>query len=166
MDIFQLIGDFLHLFAVLILLLKILASKNVIGVSYKTQEMYLIVFMTRYSDMILENHWGSIYFNIMRIFFIFITAYTIRIIRFKRPFKLVLNILKDRVMTNKLMRFHIIGFTYWRSYWVFWCIQSLQFMVYFGLFQFGFRLWRYCLSCTWSRRTRTLKTLLLIMCCS
>lgn len=90
MDIFQLIGDFLHLFAVLILLLKILASKNVIGVSYKTQEMYLIVFMTRYSDMILENHWGSVYFNIMRIFFIFITAYTIRIIRFKRPFKLVI----------------------------------------------------------------------------
>ena len=29
----------------------------------------------------------------MRIFFIFITAYTIRVIRFKRPFKLVLNIL-------------------------------------------------------------------------
>jgi hypothetical protein len=37
MDIFQLIGDFLHLFAVLILLLKILAAKNVIGISYKTQ---------------------------------------------------------------------------------------------------------------------------------
>jgi ER lumen protein retaining receptor len=49
--------------------------------------------MTRYSDMVLENHWGSVYFNIMRIFFIFITAYTIRIIRFKRPYKLVIRIL-------------------------------------------------------------------------
>ena len=31
MDIFQLIGDFLHLVAVLMLVLKILANKNVIG---------------------------------------------------------------------------------------------------------------------------------------
>ena len=44
MDIFQLIGDFLHLVAVLMLVLKILANKNVIGthivtpgLSYKTQ---------------------------------------------------------------------------------------------------------------------------------
>ncbi len=37
MDVFQLIGDFLHLIAMLMLLLKILANKNVIGVSYKTQ---------------------------------------------------------------------------------------------------------------------------------
>lgn len=32
MDIFQLVGDFLHLIAVLMLLLKILANKNVIGI--------------------------------------------------------------------------------------------------------------------------------------
>lgn len=44
MDIFQLIGDFLHLIAVLMLLLKIVANKNVIGtaflmlgLSYRTQ---------------------------------------------------------------------------------------------------------------------------------
>jgi len=53
MDIFQLIGDFLHLIAIVMLLLKILATKNVIGLSYKTQELYLVVFLTRYSDMIL-----------------------------------------------------------------------------------------------------------------
>lgn len=45
MDVFQLIGDFLHLLAVIMLVLKILANKNVIGnrfshflgLSYKTQ---------------------------------------------------------------------------------------------------------------------------------
>ncbi len=37
MDVFQLIGDFLHLIAMLMLLLKILANKNVIGLSYRTQ---------------------------------------------------------------------------------------------------------------------------------
>lgn len=31
MDVFQLIGDFLHLLAVIMLVLKILANKNVIG---------------------------------------------------------------------------------------------------------------------------------------
>lgn len=31
MDIFQLIGDFIHLLAVIMLVLKILANKNVIG---------------------------------------------------------------------------------------------------------------------------------------
>ena len=31
MDIFQMIGDFLHLLAMLMLVLKILANKNVIG---------------------------------------------------------------------------------------------------------------------------------------
>ena len=37
MDIFQFIGDFLHLIAVLMLLLKIVANKNVIGNPYTTQ---------------------------------------------------------------------------------------------------------------------------------
>lgn len=31
MDIFQLIGDFLHLLAVVMLILKILANRNVVG---------------------------------------------------------------------------------------------------------------------------------------
>jgi ER lumen protein retaining receptor len=89
MDLFQLIGDFLHLIAVLMLLLKILANKNVIGISYRTQEIYLVVFLTRYSDMLLEARWGSLYFNCMRFIFVGITAYTIYIMRFKRPYKLV-----------------------------------------------------------------------------
>lgn len=104
MDIFQLIGDFLHLIAVLMLLLKILANKNVIGLSYKTQELYLIVFLTRYSDMILEHKWGSLYFNFMRIIFTFITAYTMYVMRFKRPYKMV-NIFQCRVMINSQIPF-------------------------------------------------------------
>ena len=92
MDVFQLIGDFLHLVAVLLLLLKIIASKNVVGLSYKTQELYLVVFLTRYSDMIIEHHWSSLYFNMMRFIFIGITAATIYHMRLKRPYKLVLDL--------------------------------------------------------------------------
>lgn len=89
MDVFQLIGDFLHLVAILLLLLKILASKNVVGLSYRTQELFIVAFISRYSDMILENHWGSMYFNLMRIIFITINAITIYYMRTKRPYKLV-----------------------------------------------------------------------------
>lgn len=106
MDVFQLIGDFLHLIAVLMLLLKILANKNVIGISYKTQEMYLVVFITRYSDMLLEHHWGSLYFNSMRFIFIGITAYTIYVMRFKRPYKMVSSI-PFRAMTSSQIPFLI-----------------------------------------------------------
>ncbi len=41
MDIFQMIGDFLHLLAMLMLVLKILANKNVIGTSPLTQASHI-----------------------------------------------------------------------------------------------------------------------------
>lgn len=41
MDIFQLLGEFLHIIAILMLLLKIHATKNVIGNHLSTQD-YLI----------------------------------------------------------------------------------------------------------------------------
>lgn len=102
MDVFQLIGDFLHLVAILLLLLKIIASKNVVGLSYKTQELYLVVFLTRYSDMILEHHWGTLYFNMMRFIFIGITAATIYHMRFKRPYKLVTSTLSSPMMQSPM----------------------------------------------------------------
>lgn len=52
MIVFSSIGHLMHFFAVLMLLLKIIANKNVIGLSYKTQEVYLIVFIARYSDLL------------------------------------------------------------------------------------------------------------------
>lgn len=116
MDIFQLIGDFLHLIAVLMLLLKILANKNVIGLSYKTQELFLVVFLTRYSDMILEMHWGSVYFNVMRILFVAVTAYTIYVMRFKRPYKMVTE-RSSRVMITNLMPSRIGPSTSPRQSW-------------------------------------------------
>ncbi len=38
MDIFQLFGDFLHLMAVLLLVLKILANRNVVGTAPPIQD--------------------------------------------------------------------------------------------------------------------------------
>ena len=148
MDVFQLIGDFLHLIAVLMLLLKILANKNVIGISYKTQEIYLIVFITRYSDMLLEHHWGSIYFNSMRFIFIGISVYTIYVMRFKRPYLMVLYQL-SRAMTHNQIR-SLIGF--YISHRLFWPSSSTKILPYMaccGLFLSGCKLQPFCLNFTW-----------------
>lgn len=40
MDIFQLFGDFLHLMAVLLLVLKILANRNVVGITKIIQDCH------------------------------------------------------------------------------------------------------------------------------
>lgn len=147
MDVFQLIGDFLHLIAILMLLLKILANKNVIGLSYKTQELYLVVFITRYSDMILEHHWGSLYFNAMRIIFLAITGYTIYVMRFKRPYRMVTPSLSRATMQNQ-MPFRIGRFTSPRPSSPSSSINRLQFMAFSSLFRFGCRRGPSCRNCT------------------
>lgn len=156
MDVFQLIGDFLHLIAMLMLLLKILANKNVIGVSYKTQEIFFVVFLTRYSDMILELHWGSVYFNVMRILFISITGYTIYVMRFKRPYKMVkINIC--RAMIKNLILFLIGPCTLRLLSSPSSFIVHFLCMEYSGHFRFGCRPVPFCLNSIWSQNAKILK---------
>uniref|UniRef100_A0A804QNU3 ER lumen protein-retaining receptor n=1 Tax=Zea mays TaxID=4577 RepID=A0A804QNU3_MAIZE len=45
MNAFRFLGDMTHLFSVLVLLLKIYATKSCSGVSRKTQELYMLVFV-------------------------------------------------------------------------------------------------------------------------
>merc|ERR1712216_654324 len=52
MNIFRFFGDMTHLCSILVLLLKINATKSCAGVSLKTQELYLLVFVTRYLDLL------------------------------------------------------------------------------------------------------------------
>ncbi|KAG6419999.1 hypothetical protein SASPL_116513 [Salvia splendens] len=54
MNIFRLVGDMTHLASVLVLLLKIHTIKSCAGVSLKTQELYAIVFATRYLDLFTQ----------------------------------------------------------------------------------------------------------------
>ena len=51
MNLFRLAGDMCHVLSVLVLVLRLRVSKNAIGISIKTQELYLIVFITRYVDL-------------------------------------------------------------------------------------------------------------------
>ncbi|KAJ3068389.1 endoplasmic reticulum retention protein [Podochytrium sp. JEL0797] len=51
MNIFRFLGDMAHLTSILILLLKISQSRSAAGISFKSQALYLLVFVARYPDL-------------------------------------------------------------------------------------------------------------------
>ncbi|KAJ0971469.1 hypothetical protein J5N97_019428 [Dioscorea zingiberensis] len=68
MNAFRLAGDMTHLITVLILLLKIYATKSCSGISLKTQELYVMVFVARYLD--LFTNFISVYNSVMKVVFV------------------------------------------------------------------------------------------------
>ncbi|KAJ4953639.1 hypothetical protein NE237_030471 [Protea cynaroides] len=68
MNMFRLAGDMTHLLSIVILLLKIRKMKSCAGISLKTQELYVIVFLARYLD--LFTRYFSLYNTIMKLVFI------------------------------------------------------------------------------------------------
>nr|GMD04448.1 ER lumen protein-retaining receptor A [Ipomoea batatas] len=85
MNIFRLAGDMTHLISILVLLLKIYATKSCSGISLKTQELYTIVFLARYLDLFTE--FISVYNTIMKIVFIVSTLAIVWCMRFHRTVK-------------------------------------------------------------------------------
>ena len=68
MNIFRVSADLLHLLSILVLLLKIHATKSCAGISLKTQELYLAVFVTRYLDLFWNFH--SLYNSVFKVVYI------------------------------------------------------------------------------------------------
>merc|ERR1711976_1076006 len=84
MNVFRTLGDILHAISKLILLLKIFGTKNVNGLSLKTQYLYCIVYICRYCD--LFSRFSSYYNTFMKTFLIVSTLTSIFLIKFKKPF--------------------------------------------------------------------------------
>lgn len=85
MNIFRFLGDLSHLASIFILLHKIITTRSCRGISFKTQALYLLVFLTRYSDLLTHSH-VSVYNTLMKLFFIGSTGYTLYLMRVKfRP---------------------------------------------------------------------------------
>ncbi|EGD88238.1 hypothetical protein H112_04723 [Trichophyton rubrum D6] len=76
MNIFRLLADISHLLSIFILLQKMKSSSSCSGISFKSQSLYLIVYVTRYLDL-FWNFTGSPYNTIFKILFISSSAYTI-----------------------------------------------------------------------------------------
>jgi ER lumen protein retaining receptor len=85
MNIFRLAGDMAHVLSILVLLLRLRVTKNAVGISVKTQELYLVVFVTRYLDLFTTFY--SFYNTIMKILYISATAFIIYMIRRTEPFQ-------------------------------------------------------------------------------
>lgn len=108
MNIFRLAGDMSHVFSIILLLLRLQVAKNAngeyisgltrecsdrnrdginvramcfTGVSLKTQELFLIVFCTRYLD--LFTRFISMYNSVMKVLYIGTTGAIIHLIRYK-----------------------------------------------------------------------------------
>lgn len=76
MNIFRVTGDLSHLISIFILLQKMRTSKSCAGISFKSQVLYLTVYVTRYLDLLWTfNH--STYNTLMKIIFIASAGYTI-----------------------------------------------------------------------------------------
>ena len=125
MNLYKLIADFLHLLSFLILIYKLIHDKSAKGISCKTQEIYLIVFLTRYLDLLIYTI--SLYNTIMKILFITVTIIIIYFIRFNKRISPTYNREKeDNFPHVNLIPFALImsliinsKFDYWEIIWSF-----------------------------------------------
>ena len=85
MNAFRFIADMCHILSMLVLLLRLRVTKNAVGISIKTQELYLCVFVARYLD--LFTTYISLYNSVMKILYISITSYIIYMVYITEPFK-------------------------------------------------------------------------------
>jgi len=84
MNLFRLLGDLAHLASIIILIHKVTTSRSCRGISFKTQELYVIVFATRYLDLLWS--YVSLYNEAMKLFFIGSSCYIVYLMRIKfRP---------------------------------------------------------------------------------
>jgi ER lumen protein retaining receptor len=81
LNVFRILGDFSHLVSILILIQSITQSHSTIGVSFKTQLLYVVVFVTRYLDLLFR--FISLYNTLMKIFFISSSVYILHLMKNK-----------------------------------------------------------------------------------
>jgi len=84
MNLFRLLGDLSHLASIFILLHKIQTTRSCRGISFKTQALYVGVFVARYLDLFTD--FVSVYNTIMKLFFIGSSTYILYLMRLRyRP---------------------------------------------------------------------------------
>ncbi|KIW57930.1 hypothetical protein PV05_02486 [Exophiala xenobiotica] len=76
MNIFRLLADLSHLFSIFILLHKMRTTNSCSGISFKSQALYFLVYLTRYLDLFwtfTDSAWNTIF----KIIFLSSSAYTL-----------------------------------------------------------------------------------------
>lgn len=99
MNIFRLAGDMSHVFSIIVLLLRLRVVKNAHGISVKSHELFLIVFVTRYLDLFTTFY--SVYNSVMKVLYICTTSMIIYTIRFTKPFSATYDKAQDSFLHYK-----------------------------------------------------------------
>ncbi|KAL7747137.1 endoplasmic reticulum retention protein [Sorochytrium milnesiophthora] len=81
MNIFRFVADMMHLASIFVLLLKITKTRSAAGISFRSQALYLTVFVTRYLDLLTT--FVSLYNTVMKLFFIGSSAYVVYLMKVK-----------------------------------------------------------------------------------
>jgi len=69
-NVFLATGNLLHVIAIILLLHRIFIVKNAQGLSRKTQELYLLVFVTRYADLYANFGYVTFYQSFLKIVYV------------------------------------------------------------------------------------------------
>jgi len=85
MNIFRILGDLSHIFSFIVLLHKIVKGKSAAGISLRTQELYALVFCSRYID--LAWNLASWYNCVLKVVFIAASLTIVYFLRFGPPQK-------------------------------------------------------------------------------
>ena len=83
MNIFRFFGDMSHILSFIILLHKIVKGKSAAGISLRTQELYAIVFCSRYIDLFWN--FSSMYNWFLKVIFIGCSGAIVYFMRFGPP---------------------------------------------------------------------------------
>ena len=89
----QLLGDYSHFLSFIIIIYKIIKDKSCKGISAKTFEIYLLLFCIRCSDLIMYE--SNLYNTLMKLSFIYVTAFILFLIHFQTPYKNTYNRKED-----------------------------------------------------------------------
>uniref|UniRef100_D3TLP8 ER lumen protein-retaining receptor n=1 Tax=Glossina morsitans morsitans TaxID=37546 RepID=D3TLP8_GLOMM len=86
MNVFRLAGDLAHVFAIIILLLKIWKTRSCAGISGKSQVLFALVYLTRYLD--LFTTYVSLYNSVMKVIFLASSGATVYLmyVKFKATY--------------------------------------------------------------------------------
>ncbi|KAK5124486.1 hypothetical protein LTR85_001703 [Meristemomyces frigidus] len=77
MNIFRILADLSHLLSVLILIHKMRRSSSASGISFKSQFLYLVVYLSRYLDLFWTNPTNNLWNTFFKIVFIASQSYIV-----------------------------------------------------------------------------------------
>ena len=90
MNPFRASADFLNFF---VFIWRLRISNSAIGLSIKTQELHLFVFLTRYID--LSREYNSLYISVMKMLYITLTAFIICMVKGTEPYNSTIDMEQD-----------------------------------------------------------------------